>query len=496
MLTCSHAKGIMPSFETILVISAVLLVLSVLASKASSWTGVPALLLFITIGMLAGSDGPGGIVFDQPELTQSIGVVALVFILFSGGLDTDWAKIKPILAPSLVLANVGVVISAALVGAFATLVFGFDPLTGLLLGAIVSSTDAAAVFSVMRSRAVRLKGDLEPLIELESGSNDPVAVFLTIGVTGLIAGSVSFGALAIGFVVQMAVGAIAGYGFGRLMVFAINRIRLRQEGLYPALTIALVLLAYAGTALVGGNGFLAVYIAGLVMGNRDFVHHRSLARFHDGIAWLMQIAMFLTLGLQVYPSRLLPIALAGLLVSAFLIFVARPVSVFLALAPWRFTIRDKALVSWTGLRGAVPIVLATYPLLAGIPNADTIFHLVFFIVLTSVLLQGTTIPAVAQWLGLQDERTQSFHYPHEFVPTVGTSSQLIELRVLEDSPVLGQALMDLGLPSGVLVVSLTRDGDMLTPSGATIFEPHDRVLVVADRAHFDRLKQIFATIDA
>jgi potassium/hydrogen antiporter len=481
----------MLSFEAILAIAAMLLIVSIFASKASNRTGVPALLIFLAIGMLTGSDGLGNIQFDNPALTQSVGVVALIFILFSGGLDSDWQRIRPVLAPGLALANLGVLISAALVGGFAVIVLGFDLLTGLLLGAIVSSTDAAAVFSVMRSRDVRLKGNLEPLIEFESGSNDPVAVLLTIGLTSLIAGGGSIGALTLNFVIQMIVGTLAGYGFGRLATFVINRIRLHQEGLYAPLSIALVLLTYGGTALLGGNGFLAVYLAGLVLGNRDFVHHRSLARFHDGLAWLMQIAMFLTLGLQVFPSRLAPIAIAGLLASAFLIFVARPASVFLALAPWRFSMPDKLLISWTGLRGAVPIVMATYPLLAGVPSADTLFHLVFFIVLTSVLLQGTTIPTVARWLRLQNNNVPLFQYPQEFVPSVGEGSQLIELKVRTDSPARNQAIVDLKLPRAVLVIGIKRGDQQIVPSGSSVFEVGDRVILLAQREQIEVLRQTF-----
>ncbi|GAB4111294.1 MAG: potassium/proton antiporter [Roseiflexaceae bacterium] len=481
------------SFEAILAIVSGLLLLSILASRLSSRTGVPALLLFLAIGMLAGSDGPGQIAFDNPQLTQSVGVIALVLILFSGGLDTDWGRVRPVLAPSLTLANVGVLVCAGLVGGFAAWVLGFGILEGMLLGAIISSTDAAAVFSVMRSRDVRLKDDLEPVIEFESGSNDPIAVFLTIGLISLITtpGS-SILSLIPQFVLQMGIGAVTGIGMGRMMAFVVNRLRL-QEGIYPVATLALVLLTYGGTSLIGGNGFLAVYLAGLTLGNRDFLHKRSLMRFHDGMAWLMQIAMFLTLGLQVYPSRLPPVAIDGLMLSAFLIFVARPVSVFVALAPFRFSTAAKLMISWTGLRGAVPIVMATYPLLAGIDRADAIFHLVFFVVLTSVLLQGTTIPMIAKWLKLQDSRGHLFHYPQEFVPSVTMRSQLIELRVAKGSTAEGSALMELGLPRGALVVAVTREGEGLIPEGSMVFEAEDRVLVLGDREVLEGLPKLFAS---
>ena len=326
----------MPGIETLLLVAAVLLVLSVLASKASGRLGVPALVLFLIIGMLAGSDGPGGIEFDNPWVAQLLGVIALALILFAGGLDTEWSAVRPVLAPGLALSSLAVLVSALLMGGFAALVLGFPLLEGMLLGGIVASTDAAAVFAVLRSRGASLKGRLKPLIELESGSNDPMAVFLTLGLIRLLTlPEASAAELIPSFVIQMALGAGLGLAAGRALLVLVNRARLEHEGLYPVLTVAWVLLVYGATAVLGGNGFLACYIAGLVVGNRDFVHKKSLLRFHDGLAWLMQIAMFLTLGLLVFPSRLVGVAGAGLVTAAFLMLVARPVSVFLTLLPFR-----------------------------------------------------------------------------------------------------------------------------------------------------------------
>lgn len=472
----------MISNEFILLAVALLLTVSVIASKASSRTGIPALLLFLSIGMLAGSEGPGRIYLDNPGLTQFIGVMALTLILFSGGLDTDWHVIRPVLGRGIALANLGVLISALVMGGFAMLVLGFNLLEGLLLGAIVSSTDAAAVFSVMRARNVDLKDDLEPLIELESGSNDPIAVFLTIGLIDLLMepGS-SMLALVPGFFWEMLLGAAAGFGLGRLTSWLINRLRLSQEGLYPVLTLAMVLLTYSLTAVLHGNGFLAVYVCGIVLNGRNFVHKRSLMRFHDGLAWLMQIAMFITLGLQVVPSHLLPVAGEGLLMSAVLIFIARPLSVFASLAFTRMSWREKLMVSWVGLRGAVPIVLATFPLLAGIPHADTIYNVVFFIVLTSVMLQGTTITVVARWLRMQAEKHVEFHYPYEFAPHLTASSQLMEIMIAAGAQADGRAIIDLKLPEGSLVVSIDRCGEIVVPGGATILSAGDKVLLLAER---------------
>jgi cell volume regulation protein A len=489
------------TIESVLLGASILLLVSIASSKISSKLGIPALLLFLVVGMLAGSEGPGGFYFDNAQFAQSLGVLALVFILFAGGLDTNWTSVRPVLGMGLALATIGVLISGGLVGIFAVFVLGFSPLAGLLLGAIVSSTDAAAVFAVLRSRGIKLKDGLAPLVELESGSNDPMAVFLTVGLTELIAHSVliSQGAthppsddlgsilgdlvgLAPEFVLEMGVGAIVGYLLGRLAVIMINHIRLDYDGLYPVLTTALMLLVYGGAAFLHGNGFLAVYIAGLVIGNSDFVHKRSLTRFHDGFAWLMQVAMFLVLGLLVFPSQIVPVIGTGLIIALFVMFLARPISVFLALAAARLGWREKAFISWVGLRGAVPIILATFPLLAGIPSAATIFNLVFFIVIFSVLLQGTTLGQAARWLHVEasSRSLTTHHYPMEFVPAVGAESRMVEFTVPPGSPVVGRSIMQLGLPRGVLIVLISRGDDSIVPNGATVLREDDKLAVLAN----------------
>lgn len=462
-----------------MLITAILLIVSIIATRASHRLGVPALILFIAIGMLAGSEGPGRIYFEDYQLAQTVGTVALVFILFSGGLDTSWPTIRPVLAQGLVLANVGVVLSASLLGAFASWLLGIGLLEGLLLGAIVSSTDAAAVFSVMRMSGVNLKHRLEPLIELESGSNDPIAVFLTVGLTGLIsAGGGSVLGLVVDFLIDMAVGAAGGLIFGRLMIWAINKIRLQQEGLYVVFTVGFTLLTYSATFLLQGNGFLAVYLAGIVVGNANLVHKRSVLRFHDGLAWLVQIGMFLTLGLLAFPSQLIAVAGTGVLVALFLVLVARPISVAVALVWFGRSPRELAMVSWAGLRGAVPIVLATYPLLAGVPQAQLIFNLVFFIVVVSVLLQGISMARVAQMLGVNDTRP---HPPEAqvFVPDVRLNSRIIEAIVPAASPLVGKTLIELGLPRGVLLVQIQRGEAQIIPDGATTLEAEDHLFVLA-----------------
>ena len=394
----------MPTIEEVILAASVLLLLGVLASKVSIRAGIPPLLLFLALGMLAGSDGPGGIFFDNAWLAQLVGTVALAFILFSGGLDTDWPKVRAALWPALSLSTVGVLITAVLVAAFAMFALGFSWLEGLLLGAVVSATDAAAVFSVVGTGALRVRERLLAMLELESGTNDPMAVFLTIGITSLLIGeNTGVASLIPLFVTQMGIGAALGFALGWGTVQLMNRLKLDAAGLNIVLTTALVLFTYGLTASLHGSGFLAVYIAGLVVGNGRPVDLPTVARFHTGLTALMETAMFLTLGLLVFPSHLLLVAGAGLLVTLFLTFVARPVSVFASLTPARMGLRERAFISWVGLRGAVPIVLATFPLLAGVPRAEEIFDIVFFTVLASVLLQGTTIPFVAHRLGVVAE---------------------------------------------------------------------------------------------
>lgn len=482
-------------FEYLLLGASVLLLLSVIASKASWRFGVPSLLLFLVIGMLAGSDGPGGIHFDNPPLAQSLGVVALAFILFAGGLDTEWRRVRQVLGKGLILSTFGVGITALLVGWYATTVLKVSWLEGLLIGSIVSSTDAAAVFAVLRSRNVRLRGLLKPLLELESGSNDPMAVFLTVGLIGLLTGSTaSVVDLIPRFFLQMALGAGVGYGMGTAMAWLVNRLQLEYDGLYPVLTLSLVLLAYSATATVGGNGFLAVYMAGLIMSRSQFRRKRSVVQFHDGLAWLMQIVMFLTLGLQVFPSQLVPVASAGLLLALFLMVCARPIAVFLTLSFSRIGLREKIMVAWVGLRGAVPIILATFPLVAGIPQAPMIFNVVFFIVLTSILLQGTSIPLVARWLKVDAPLSTESSGGMLEVPSVRTDTgAIMEFRIASSSRAVGERLSDLDLPAEALSILVIRQGQSFVPPATLELQINDTVVIFADRAWIGNLSALFGS---
>ena len=482
--------------ENILLLGSILLFISIISSKTSFRIGVPTLLLFLVIGMLAGSDGPGGIIFDDPETAQLLGVIALTFILFSGGLDTKWESIKPVIRNGLALATLGVLLTAALVGLFATHVLGFTLYEGLLLGAIVSSTDAAAVFSILRSKSFGLKGTLRPLLELESGSNDPMAYFLTISMIYLIQHpDASLVSLIPKFFVDMLLGVAGGYVLGRIMVWILNRIQLNIDGLYPVLVLSLVMFTFSFTERVGGNGFLAVYTAGLILGNTNFIHKKSLMRFYDGQAWLMQIVMFLTLGLLVFPRQIIPIIGEGILISAFLIFIARPLAVFISLAFAKdMNFRKKLFVSWVGLRGAAPIVFATYPLLAQVEYSHTIFHLVFFISVSSVLLQGTTLPYIGKWLRVSVPWKIKRNFPLDIELREDLKSELVEMDVPDDSPAAGKPVVDLNLPKGAVIVLIHRAGKYFTAGGETILEIGDHLLFMADSK--DTVRRIYQSFGA
>lgn len=391
------------SIEYIFIVTSVLILLSVLANKASEYLGVPALLFFLLIGMIAGSDGIGGIEFDNVLLAQAVGVGALVSILFTGGLDTHWRTIRPIAVQGIMLSTLGVMLTTLFVAMFAYYFSNFSINESLLLGAIVSSTDAAAVFSILRSNRMRIKKNVQAVIEFESASNDPMAVLLTVGIIQFILlPNVTFSYLISMFFVQVLMGLTIGLVMGTITPWIINKLHLEYKGLYPVLTIGLIMLTYGFTSIMNGNGFLAVYLVGLRMSSLDFENKKELIEFHEGLTWLMQIIMFLTLGLLVFPSKLLGLIGGDVLLGLFLILIARPLSVFITLFFSKFQFKELAMISWVGLRGAVPIILATFPVVAGIPNADTIFNHVFFIVITSILIQGTMIPFVARVLGMKN----------------------------------------------------------------------------------------------
>jgi potassium/hydrogen antiporter len=480
------------SVEHLLLGIGLLLLLSIVASKASGRLGVPALLLFICLGMVAGSEGFGGIPFDDIRTAQWLGVVALAFILFDGGLETNWSFVHRSVWRSTSLATVGVAVTALVVAAFASTVLPFTFAEGFLLGAIVSSTDAAAVFSILRSRGVRLNQKVAATLELESGSNDPMAVFLTTAAIQMLMSSREgdWWILALEFVSQMSFGAAAGIAAGLGAAWVLNRMKLEYSGLYPVMTVAVVMLTYSFTQVIGGNGFLAVYLAGIVMGNRNFIQRRSITRFHDGIAWLMQITMFLVLGLLVYPSSLPDVAGVSLAVAAVLIFVARPIAVFVSLAAARMKLREKYLISWVGLRGAVPIILATFPMLAGVPKSALIFNIIFFVVLASVALQGTTIAPVARWLKL-DVPVSKDRPPSVPALALRPESSLVTIAVSEEGQATRRRVVELAdWPREALILVLYRGAEFFVPDGDTRLEVGDRLIVLTSKATVDRVREI------
>jgi cell volume regulation protein A len=467
--------------ENILLIGSILLLISIIAGKTSYKFGVPTLVLFLAIGMLAGSDGIGNIQFDDPSVAQLIGVVSLNFILFSGGLDTNWKAVRPILKEGISLSTIGVLFTALCVGGFVYFITDFTIYESLLLGAIVSSTDAAAVFSILRSKNLDLKNNLKPTLELESGSNDPMAYVLTIAFLGLVVNeNLSVYSMIPLFLQQMIVGGIAGFVFGKLSKLIINKISLDFEGLYPVLVIALMFITFSATNFLGGNGFLAIYICAVYLGNQYLIHKNTILRMFDGLAWLMQIVLFLTLGLLVFPTQVLPLMGIGLIISLFLMFVARPVAVFLSLIPFKMAMRRRFYISWVGLKGAVPIVFATYPLLAGIEKADTIFNIVFFISLSSILIQGTTLSLVAKWLKVALPERAKEKNPAESFADEYPKAIMREIGIDNSSISVGKKIVDLEFPKSAIIAMIKRDDKYITPNGSSVIEANDQLVVLSD----------------
>ena len=472
----------------ILLIGAILLFFSIIAGKAGFRFGVPVLLLFLGVGMLFGSDGLG-IQFNNPAGAQFIGMIALSIILFSGGMDTKYTEIKPILGQGVILATLGVAATTAITGLFIFWISGFSEFTSLtliealLMAAVMSSTDSASVFSILRSKKQGLKEKLRPMLELESGSNDPMAYMLTILLIQIIqtpAGETNIWYSIMMFFVQMSVGAVAGFLLGKVAIWVMNRLNMDNQSLYPILLLAFVFFIFSVTELVKGNGYLAVYMAGFVVGNHKMQHQKSVMTFFDGFTWLFQIVMFLTLGLLVNPSDLIPVAGLGLLVGVFMIIFARPISVFLCLLPFRkMSGKAKLYVSWVGLRGAVPIIFATYPLIAQIPQASLIFNVVFFITILSLLIQGTTVSYMAKLLGLTEkEKENKSNFGMELSEDIKSamSEIMVEPSLLEH----GNRLMDLTLPDNTLVVMVKREDSFFIPKGKTKLKPGDKLLVITD----------------
>lgn len=476
--------------EIALLILSVLFFLSILAGKVSSKYGVPALLLFLGVGMLFGSDGLG-IQFENIQVANTIGTIALCIILFSGGLDTKTSEIRPIIAQGVILATIGVFLTAAITGVIIWWILGMTMasagiglLTSLLLASTMASTDSASVFSILRSKNLQLKNNLRPMLELESGSNDPMAYVLVISLIEIIKLSSAPNYWVFGgtLVLQLGIGALLGFAIGKMAVRIINRIKIGNDSLYPILIFTFCIFIFSVTYFVKGNGFLAVYIGGLVIGNSKFVHKRSSLNFFDGLAWMSQLIMFLTLGLLVNPHELIPIIIPGLIISFLMIFFSRPLTVFFCMLPFRkMKFKDKAYISWVGLRGAVPIIFAIYPLVENVPHARLIFNIVFFCTLVSLVVQGTSLPLIAHWLNLA-EKPQRINKMRNFDVDFSNEIKSVTTEIEITSKILekGNKIMNLPLPEHTLVVMVRREDNYFVPTGQTILKEKDKILIITD----------------
>jgi cell volume regulation protein A len=472
--------------EVVLLIASVILFFSIFAGKAGFRFGLPSLLIFLGVGMLFGSDGLG-IQFSNPDIAQFIGMLALTIILFSGGMDTKSQEVRPIMPQGLILATLGVLLTAVIGGVFTYYLFywvtGKEILTlteALLLAAVMSSTDSASVFAILRGRKVHLKERLHSALELESGSNDPMAYLLTIMLIAYIQeGDMSVGHAILSLIVGLSVGILVGYLLGKMLVLLINKINLHNESYYPILLLAGAIFIFAVTTLCKGNGYLAVYVAGLIVGNSKIVHKKRTGMFFDGFTWLFQIVMFLMLGLLVNPHELLPVAGIAVGIGIFIILVARPLSVFISLIPFRdFSFKGKLYISWVGLRGAVPIIFALYPLTANLTHAELIFNVVFFITILSLLIQGTTVVSVANWLNLTEAPERKDVFGIELPD--GIKSAMSEIDITPEVLRHGNKLMEFTLPDHTLAVMVMRDNHYFIPKGNTILKEKDKLLVISD----------------
>lgn len=476
-----------------MLVAGVLLFLGVVTSKISARYGIPMLVLFLGLGMLAGSDGIGGIEFDDPQLAHAVGSLALAIILFHGGLGTSYASIRSAWKPSLSLATVGVLVTSVITGLAACWILQLSVLQGLLIGSIVGSTDAAAVFSILRTGGFALPEKLASTLEIESGSNDPMAIFMTVGcIELLLPEPASTGELVLMFVKQMAFGGIIGIVIGHVAVWMTNRINLDSAGLYPLLATGFCLITFGLTSYAGGSGFLAVYLAGIVIGNNRVIFQNGTFLFHDALAWLAQILMFIVLGLLSFPVRLMEHAWQALGIAVVLIFVARPIAVALSLLPFRFRWQEMTLASWGGLKGAVPITLATFPLLFDLQKGQLIFDVVFFVVVVSALVQGWSLPWAARRLGLNQPMPATAPVQLEITSLRHVAGEVLDYTIGMKSPAAGKMVRDLGLPEGSTIALIARNQEFIPPHGKTVISEGDHVVIVVKEGAEDEVSQVFA----
>ncbi|MCA0983980.1 potassium/proton antiporter [Halobacillus yeomjeoni] len=474
---------------------ALLLIVSIVVTKFSTRLGVPSLVLFIGVGMLVGSDGLGFIYFDNPEIAQLIGVFALIVILFEGGMQTKWRDIRSVIAPSISMATVGVVLTTGIVAIASKYILQLSWVEAMLVGAIVGSTDAAATFAVLKGKNIR--GKLEATLEAESGTNDPMAVFLTITFIQLLTTSEANFLLMTGkFFWQMGAGFLIGALIGYLGSFALNRINLDSSGLYPLFALGFAFLAYSTSSLLQASGLLSVYVAAVLIGNAELAYRYSILRFHEGFGWMAQILMFIILGLFVFPTEVftLPVMIKGLLIALVLILIARPIATYLSLLGFSFTNKEKLFLSWAGLRGAVPIVLALFPMMAGLENSQVIFNVVFFIVLTSALVQGSSINWVAERFNLVSDKLTNPIHSLELISIGKANVEMMEFDVMESNQIVGQTLENIELPDRALINAIIRDGDVITPYGQTEIKTGDTLYILVSRKSKKEVKRLLEAV--
>jgi cell volume regulation protein A len=473
---------------TILLLVGAILSASIVVALGASRTGVPSLVAFLALGMLLGSDGPGGIEFDDAELAREVGVIGLAAILFEGGLSTSWRRLRQVAVPAALLSTIGVAVTASLTGIAAYFLFDLTRLEAVLLGAVVSSTDAAAVFATLRFTNIRRR--LARTLEAESGVNDPMAIALTIGlIEWILEPTFGFPDLALLVVEKLGLGLVVGVALGAVAMWAFSRLPPSIGAFAPVASIAAGSLAFGAAEVIGGSGFLSVYLVGLAVGSTPSRYRRQLVGFHEGLAFLAQVAMFVVLGLLVFPSDLLEVAIPGLVLAAVLVILVRPAAVWLSVVRQDFSQRERALLGWAGLRGAVPIVLGTFVLSSEVEQAETIFNAVFFVVVVSALVQGMTLERVAAKLGLVSPAPAVVAPPLELDAL--SSLDLVDFAVAGDHAIAGAAVRELGLPRSALIAVVARGDDTIPPRGSTIVEPGDRLFVLVPHARRADLEDVF-----
>lgn len=466
----------------LMIIGGLILLICISSSKILYRFGVPMLLIFIVLGMLFGSDGLGGIYFDNYDLTSTICSLALVFIMFYGGFGTNWNTARKSAVPSILMSSFGVIITAGLTGLFCYFVLGTNLLEGLLIGAVAGSTDAASVFSILRSQKLNLKGTLAPLLEIESGSNDPIAYMLAIIILTLMSNAGASLILPM-LIKQIVFGLLVGSILAILAVKIMRIVNFEVEGFYTIYVTAIAILSYAISEYFGGNGFLSVYMAGIIIGNSKIPHKKSLYHFFDGVSWIMQIALFFILGLLSFPSKLPQVLGISVAISLFMMFVARPLATFIILDRFDYSNKEKVFISWVGLRGAASIAFAIFSVTYGVNIENDLFHIIFFIALFSVGIQGTLIPIVARKLDLVDDNTPVLRTFNDYKEDKKT--KILEVNVESDNKWAGKSIMDADIPEEVLIVMIRRNQEVIVPKGSTIINIDDTLVLAAN--NFDNL---------